>query len=118
MPASAAPRFAPVQRGFRRAAFRAGVFAEGADEALRAEPSYRAFEGECSRRGINEPLPRFHDTRHAFATHRLAAGLTAHAVARLLGHSDAGLVWARYGHALPDELASAGDVLSAWRAAR
>jgi integrase len=73
----------PAQRGFRRAAFRAGVFTEGAEEALRAEPSYHAFERECSHRGINEPLPRFHDTRHAFATHALAAGLTAHAVARL-----------------------------------
>lgn len=36
-------------------------------------------------------------TRHAFATHALAAGLTAHAVAQFLGHSDAGLVWAATG---------------------
>jgi integrase len=56
--------------------------------------------------------------RHAYATHALAAGLTAHAVARLLGHASAELVHRRYGHALPDELASAGDRLSAWRAAR
>jgi integrase len=65
--------------------------------------------------GIAEPLPRFHDLRHAYATHLLAAGLTAHAVAELLGHSDAGLVWRRYGHALPAEVASAGDVLAGWR---
>lgn len=53
-----------------------------------------------------------------FATHLLAAGLSPHAVAALLGHSDAGLVLRRYGHALPDEVAQAGVVLSAWRAAR
>jgi integrase len=65
-----------------------------------------------------EPLPRPHDTRHAFATHMLAAGRTAHAVAELLGHADAALVTRRYGHALPDELASAGEALSAWRRSR
>lgn len=65
-----------------------------------------------------EPLPRPHDTRHAFASHMLAAGRTAHAVAELLGHADAALVTRRYGHALPDELASAGEALSAWRRAR
>jgi hypothetical protein len=47
----------------------------------------------------------------------LAAGLGAHAVARLLGHANAGLVLGRYGHALPDELTRAGEVLGAWRAA-
>jgi len=63
-------------------------------------------------------LPRLHDTRHAYATSLLAAGLTSHAVAALLGHADASLVDRRYGHALPDELATAGDKLSAWREAR
>ncbi|MBA3330977.1 MAG: tyrosine-type recombinase/integrase, partial [Actinobacteria bacterium] len=70
------------------------------------------------RAGIAAPLPRPHDCRHAFATHALAAGLSAHAVAALLGHSDAGLVLRRYGHALPDEVARAGDTLSAWRRVR
>jgi integrase len=65
-----------------------------------------------------EPLPRPHDTRHAFASHMLAVGLTAHAVAELLGHADAALVTRRYGHALPDELAGAGEMLSAWRQSR
>jgi hypothetical protein len=39
-------------------------------------------------------------------------------VAALLGHTDAGLVLRRYGHALPDELAAAGEVLSQWRSER
>jgi integrase len=61
---------------------------------------------------------RFHDLRHADATYALAAGLSAHAVAALLGHSDAGLVLRRYGHALPNELAGANDALSAFRRSR
>jgi integrase len=86
-------------------------------------PAYRAFKRAC-RAALEAPkdtkaseLPRFHDLRHAFASHALAAGLSAHAVAKLLGHSDAGLVWRRYGHALPDELAGAGERLAIWRAA-
>ena len=94
------------------------VCANDEGEALSPVPAYRAFTRAASRAGVAAPLPRFHDCRHAFATHALAAGLTAHAVAALLGHSDAGLVLQRYGHALPDELASAGETLSAWRAAR
>ena len=86
--------------------------------ALSPVPGHRAFDRAATRAGIAQPAPRFHDARHAFATHALAAGLTAHTVAALLGHSDAGLVWRLYGHALPDELASAGDVLGQWRAAR
>ena len=34
----------------------------------------------------------------------LVAGLRSHAVAELLGHSDAGLVDRLYGHALPSEV--------------
>lgn len=65
--------------------------------------------------GIVDPLPRFHDLRHTFASHALAAGSSTHAVAELLGHSDASLVWERYGHALPGEVAAAGQTLDAWR---
>jgi integrase len=108
----------PATRAFKRACFRARVFTDRADEELRAERSYVAFQRACRERKIELPLPRFHDCRHAFASHALAAGLSAHAVAQLLGHSDAGLVLRRYGHALPDEVARAGDALSAWRAER
>lgn len=64
---------------------------------------------------LDDPQPRFHELRHAYATHLLAAGLTPHAVAQLLGHADAGLVWRRYGHALPSEVAGAGERLHAFR---
>jgi integrase len=91
------------------------VLLAGAPAELRKPMSYAAFQRRCRELEIGEPLPRFHDTRHAYATHALAAGLSAHAVAQLLGHSDAGLVWRRYGHALPDELARAADTLAAFR---
>ena len=112
-----APSPVPAYRGFRRACFRAGVLLDDAPAELRETKSYAAFQRRCSELEIPEPLPRFHDTRHAYATHALAAGLSAHAVARLLGHSDAGLVWRRYGHALPDELDRAADVLAGFRTA-
>lgn len=94
------------------------VFSGRDGEALSPVPAHRAFRRACAAAHIAEPRPRLHDCRHAFASHALAAGLTAHAVAALLGHADAGLVLRRYGHALPDELAGAGETLSAWRRAR
>jgi integrase len=66
--------------------------------------------------GISEPLPRFHDTRHAWATTMLRAGLAPAAVARLGGWADVGMVHRRYGrHAFPDELEGAGQKLAAYR---
>ena len=65
-----------------------------------------------------EVLPWRSRRDHGYATHALRAGLTVHAVGDLLGHSDAGLVLRRYGHALPDELASAGAILDSFRQAR
>jgi integrase len=94
------------------------VFATAQGDALSPIPAQRALKRAAKAAGLAEPLPRFHDARHAFASHALAAGLSAHAVAVLLGHSDAGLVWRRYGHALPDEVAQAGEALAAFRAAR
>ncbi|WP_217915656.1 tyrosine-type recombinase/integrase [Miltoncostaea marina] len=57
-----------------------------------------------------------HDLRHTAATFWLAAGLTVHAVAELLGHVDAALVLRLYGHALPAEVSTAGERMEAWRA--
>jgi integrase len=75
----------------------------------------RTLKAAAERSGVAAPLPRFHDLRHSYATAMLGAGLTAHAVANLLGHSSAQLVFQRYGHALPDELASSASRLEAWR---
>jgi integrase len=48
---------------------------------------------------------------HSAATWWFASGLTVHAVAELLGHSDPTLVIEKYGHALPAERSGAGDQL-------
>jgi integrase len=64
------------------------------------------------------PSLRVHDLRHTCATFWLAAGLSVHAVADLLGHVDAGLVLRLYGHALPAEVSSAAERLEAWRASQ
>jgi len=64
--------------------------------------------------GLPEPLPTIHSLRHSAATWWLASGLTVHAVAELLGHSDPTLVIKRYGHALPAERSGAGDRLEAF----
>lgn len=68
----------PAYRGFRRACFRAGVLLDDAPAELVTVKSYAAFQRRCRELEIPEPLPRFHDTRHAYATHVLAAGLSAH----------------------------------------
>jgi integrase len=93
------------------------VFSDPEGEPLSQTVARRAFQRAVTAAKVT-PAPRLHDLRHAYASFLLASGLSAHAVARLLGHSDAGLVWRRYGHALPDELARAGEALSEWRLAR
>jgi site-specific recombinase XerD len=47
----------------------------------------RLLWAACEHAEIPEPLPRFHDLRHSYATAMLAAGLTPHAVAKLLCHA-------------------------------
>lgn len=76
----------------------------------------RAWEQVRAEAGI--PALRVHDLRHTCATFWLAAGLTVHAVAELLGHVDAALVLRLYGHALPAETSTAADRLEAWREAQ
>jgi integrase len=111
----------PAYRAWKRAC-RSAIVApamEHLEEARVAGSAAAIAEAEAALKAArSESLPRPHDTRHAYATHLLALGMTAHAVADLMGHEDAALVTRRYGHALPDELASAGDRLSAWRKAR
>ena len=60
---------------------------------------------------LADPQPKLHDLRHAYATALLAAGLTVHAVAELLGHCSPALVMARYGHAYAAEKAGSAMAL-------
>jgi len=88
------------------------VFADERGEALAPNGRPRhAFQRAVRRAGLAEPLPKLHDLRHAYASALLAAGLTVHAVAELLGHSSPALVMARYGHAYADEKATSAMAL-------
>lgn len=74
-------------------------------------------DGAPTRRPLPGPLPVFHDLRHTWCVFMLRAGVRPEAVAKLGGWSDVGIIHRRYGkHALPDELAGAGDALAAYRA--
>jgi|LNFM01.1.fsa_nt_gb integrase len=87
------------------------VFADERGRALTPNGRPRhAFTRAVRAAGIVDP-PKLHDLRHAYATALLAAGLTVHAVAELLGHSSPALVMARYGHAYAAEKAGSAMAL-------
>lgn len=59
------------------------------------------------------PRYRIHDLRHTVATHLIMAGMDSLEVARILGHSNASLVWQVYGHLAPASKRKAADLLDA-----
>ena len=71
---------------------------------------------------LADPRPTIHSMRHSTATWWLAASLSVHEVAELLGHTDAKgrpdatLVLRLYGHALPTRRATAGERLETFLA--
>ena len=75
-------------------------------------PAAAVFSSSASR------LPARTTWNPSWASAMLAAGVGVPAVTRLGGWSDAALVHRRYGHALPDELAGAGQALERFRQAR
>jgi len=93
---------------------RAAIAALGVCERCAIRSTEWGDDDECAHE--LGPLPTPHDMRHTYASHMLRAGLTARAVADLLGHSDASLVLRRYAHTLPDELSGAAVALDKWRA--
>ena len=52
-------------------------------------------------RGSDLPHLRFHDLRHAHATHLLASGLHPKVASERLGHSTIGITLDLYSHVLP-----------------
>jgi len=61
------------------------------------------------------PLPhlRFHDLRHAHATHLLASGVHPKIASERLGHSTVGLTLDTYSHVLPSMQADAAALIDA-----
>lgn len=96
------------------------VFADARGEPLAAGGApRRSWERVVRAAGIAEPMPTLHHLRHAWAVAMLRAGVRPEALAKLGGWADVGIIHRRYGrHALPDELADAGQRLEAWRAAQ
>ena len=66
-------------------------------------------------RGTKLPKIRFHDLRHAHATHLLASGVHPKVASERLGHSRVGITLALYSHVLPgmqeDAVARVDDAL-------
>jgi integrase len=59
------------------------------------------------------PWLRLHDLRHGCATFLLAQGVEPRTVMEVLGHSTYRLTMDRYGHALPERMRVAADVMDA-----
>ena len=71
--------------------------------ALDRKTYLRHVKSACAR--LNLPELRVHDARHFAATSLVRAGVPATDVARVLGHANANLVLARYGHHAPENFA-------------
>ena len=59
------------------------------------------------------PRIRFHDLRHAHATHLLASGVHPKVASERLGHSKVGITLDLYSHVLPNMQADAAELLTA-----
>jgi integrase len=57
------------------------------------------------------PRLRFHDLRHAHATHLLAAGVHPKIAGQRLGHSKIGITLDLYSHVLPNMQADAAAIV-------
>ena len=59
----------------------------------------------------NLPRIRFHDLRHAHATHLLASGVHPKVASERLGHSKVGITLDTYSHVLPNMQADAAALV-------
>jgi integrase len=101
----------------RRALKRAGIVTGYTHVCRRATCRYTEERSDdhirpCPRCGFklwpkgNVRRIRFHDLRHTYASVLLMSGAALVSVQRLLGHSDPKITERRYGHLLPDFMAS------------
>jgi integrase len=116
---SGKPRTVPVGREVlgRLREYRLRTGRAGAGERVLPFDPRKPYARAVAAAGLAEPAPTIHSLRHSTATWWLAAGLTVHEVADLLGHETPALVIRRYGHALPRQVATAGERLERFLAA-
>jgi integrase len=74
-----------------------------------------SFTHDWDRKIVQTTLPRirFHDLRHAHATHMLASGVHPKIASERLGHSKIGITLDLYSHVLPNMQADAAAVVDA-----
>jgi integrase len=65
------------------------------------QPTFITHEWVRAVRGTNLPRYRFHDLRHAHATHMLTSGTHIKVASERLGHSKVGITLDLYSHVLP-----------------
>jgi integrase len=71
-------------------------------------PCARTVSG---RSGCALPRIRFHDLRHAHATHLLSSGVHPKVASERLGHSKVGITLDLYSHVLPNMQADAAAIV-------
>jgi integrase len=71
----------------------------------------RAFERLVVSAGL--PKVRFHDLRHAHASHLLAAGVNVKVVSERLGHASVAFTLDVYSHVMPGQQADAAAAVAA-----
>ncbi len=54
-----------------------------------------------------------HEWRHSMRSLSMAAGVDVLTLATIAGHSDAALIWSRYGHPMPGATQAAADRMNA-----
>jgi integrase len=65
------------------------------------EPTWITHEWIRTKRKLELPRIRFHDLRHAHATHMLANGVHPKIASERLGHSKIGITLDLYSHVMP-----------------
>lgn len=65
------------------------------------QPTFITHEWVRANKGSNLPRYRFHDLRHAHATHMLTSGTHIKVASERLGHSKVGITLDLYSHVLP-----------------
>lgn len=87
------------------------VFTSSIGTPLNERNILRTFQGILKRAGL--PKMRIHDLRHSAAAILLASGLSAKAVAELLGHSAVSFTLQVYGHLMDEAKQQTADVMDA-----
>jgi integrase len=82
-----------------------------AEELLPLQPDSFTHDWDRKIATTNLPRVRFHDLRHAHATHMLASGVHPKVASERLGHSKIGITLDLYSHVLPNMQADAAAVV-------